>query len=228
MKMTSTAGRYIALLSALWLTACGGESGSDAAALANDTLLNPNHPAASQYQAQCSSCHGANGLGSADLKAPALTSLDNSYTQRQLRHFRDGVRGAHTDDSAGMTMAAASAGLADADVAALADYVDTLPNRRPPTTLDGDLAQGKDYHLNLCSACHGSNALGNEALEAPALAGLNDWYVVAQYEKYRAKHRGTHPEDRWGIQMVRLAPAIEDPDILQSIASYLASLPPEA
>jgi cytochrome c553 len=60
------------------------------------------------------------------------------------------------------------------------------------------------------------------------LAGLNDWYVLSQYEKFRGGLRGAHPQDRWGVQMVRLAPAITDTDILESIAAYLATLPPEA
>ncbi|MGD2009045.1 MAG: c-type cytochrome [Cellvibrionales bacterium] len=228
MQPYNTARGGLAALMTLLLVACGG--GHDAAdtATASQTVLNANHPAATQYQAQCSACHSANALGNETLQAPALTSLDTDYLQRQLRHFRDGVRGAHADDITGKTMVTASTGLSDTHIAELADYIDSLPNARPESTLSGDLALGKDYHLNLCSACHGSNALGNAALEAPALAGLNDWYVLNQYENYRDKIRGAHPGDRWGVQMVRLAPAIEDPEILESIATYLASLPPEA
>lgn len=205
---------------------CGDASDPSGDATQSVALQNTDHPAANQYATQCLSCHGGDGLGQEALDAPALTTLDPTYIARQLRHFRDGVRGGHPEDTAGSIMAAASANLDDPAIEALASYVDSLPNALPATTLSGDLAQGKDYHLNLCSACHGSNGLGNAALEAPALTGLNDWYLMAQYEKFREGIRGAHPDDRWGVQMVRLAPAISDTDILESIATYLASQPP--
>ncbi len=231
--MNNKTTRWMAMIVvALTLWGCG--KSDDAAynatngAQTSDALINPQHAGAGDYAAQCLSCHGAQGIGQEALQAPALTSLDSVYIARQLRHFRDGVRGAHPEDTHGSIMAASSAGLSDASIADLAGYIDALPNVLPAATIKGDVAQGEDYHLNLCSACHGSNALGNVALEAPALAGLNDWYVLSQYEKFRGGLRGAHPEDRWGVQMVRLAPAITDTDILESIAAYLATLPPEA
>ena len=231
--MNNKTTRWIAMIVvALTLWGCGksddAADNSTNGAQTSDALINPQHAGAGDYAAQCLSCHGAQGIGQEALQAPALTSLDSVYIARQLRHFRDGVRGAHPEDTHGSIMAASSAGLSDASIADLAGYIDALPNVLPAATIKGDVAQGEDYHLNLCSACHGSNALGNVALEAPALAGLNDWYVLSQYEKFRGGLRGAHPEDRWGVQMVRLAPAINDTDILESIAAYLATLPPEA
>ena len=231
--MNNKTTRWMAMIVvALTLWGCGksddAADNSTNGAQTSDALINPQYAGAGDYAAQCLSCHGAQGIGQEALQAPALTSLDSVYIARQLRHFRDGVRGAHPEDTHGSIMAASSAGLSDASIADLAGYIDALPNVLPAATIKGDVAQGEDYHLNLCSACHGSNALGNVALEAPALAGLNDWYVLSQYEKFRGGLRGAHPEDRWGVQMVRLAPAITDTDILESIAAYLATLPPEA
>ena len=213
----------VALSLALW--GCGDAQGPAGDTARPVAIQNADHPGAKQYEAQCVSCHGADGLGQEALNAPALTTLDTDYVARQLRHFREGIRGAHPKDSSGATMAAISTGLDDSMIENLASYVDSLPNTLPPTTLSGDVAQGKDYHLNLCSACHGSNGLGNAALEAPALVGLNDWYLVDQYGKFAAGVRGSHPDDRWGMQMVRLAPAITDDDIIESIATYLAGQP---
>ena len=219
------------LMLAVVLTGCGGEEPNVAdvgAASAQQVIsvetVNAGHPGASLYGAQCSQCHYGNGSGNPQLKAPSLTTLDAWYVSRQLTHFRDGVRGAHEDDTQGKLMAAASANLSDEDIELLADYVADLPPLSVETTLAGDLKQGKDYHLNLCAACHGSNGLGNEALSAPAVAGVNDWYLVAQYEHFRAGRRGTHPDDQWGAQMHRLAPSIPE-DVVISIASYHATLP---
>jgi len=213
------------------LMGCGGESpeavdtgaASPQKVVAVNTVNN-GHPGAGLYSAQCSQCHNGNGSGNPQLKAPSLTTLDAWYVERQLTHFRDGVRGAHEDDTQGKLMAAAGANLSDEDIGLLADYVADLPPLSTESTLTGDLEQGKDYHLNLCAACHGSDGLGNEALSAPAVAGVNDWYLVAQYEHFRAGRRGTHPDDQWGAQMHRLAPSIPE-DVVISIASYHATLP---
>ena len=213
------------------LVGCGGDSpeavdtgaASPQKVVAVNTV-NSGHPAAGLYSAQCSQCHNGNGSGHPHLKAPSLTTLDAWYVERQLTHFRDGVRGADEDDTHGKLMAAASANLSDEDIGLLADYVADLPPLSVETTLAGDLEQGKDYHLNLCAACHGSDGLGNKALSAPAVAGVNDWYLVAQYEHFRAGRRGTHPDDQWGAQMHRLAPSIPE-DVVISIASYHATLP---
>jgi cytochrome c553 len=213
------------------LVGCGGDPPGTAdtgAASAQQVVtvetVNSGHPGARLYSAQCSQCHNGNGSGHTHLKAPSLTTLDTWYVERQLTHFRDGVRGANEGDTQGKLMAAASANLSDEDIELLADYVADLPPLSVETTLTGDLEQGKDYHLNLCAACHGSDGLGNEALSAPAVAGVNDWYLVAQYEHFRAGRRGTHANDQWGAQMHRLAPSIPE-DVVISIASYHSTLP---
>jgi len=212
------------------LIGCGGDSSTTADAgasaapevVAVDTV-NSGHPGAALYSSQCSQCHNGNGSGNPQLRAPSLTTLDSWYVERQLAYFRDGLRGNHPEDTHGQIMAAASAKLSDDDITLLANYVGELPALPVSATLSGDLKLGKDYHLNLCAACHGSNGLGNEALSAPALAGVNDWYLVSQYEHFRAGRRGTHPDDPWGAQMHRLAPAIPE-DVVISIASYQATL----
>ena len=212
------------------LIGCGSDSlttadaGASAApeVVAVDTV-NSGHPGAALYSDQCSQCHNGNGSGNPQLRAPSLTTLDSWYVERQLAYFRDGLRGNHPEDTHGQIMAAASAKLSDDDITLLANYVDELPALQVSATLSGDLKLGKDYHLNLCAACHGSDGLGNEALSAPALAGVNDWYLVSQYEHFRAGRRGTHPDDPWGAQMHRLAPAIPE-DVVISIASYQATL----
>ena len=127
---------------------CGETESPASAAAASQALINPQHAGASEYAAQCLSCHGAQGLGQASLQAPALTSLDSVYIARQLRHFRDGVRGAHPEDTHGAMMAASSAALSNNSISELASYIDALPNALPPATIKGDLAQGEDYHLN--------------------------------------------------------------------------------
>ena len=184
-------------------------------------------PSAAIWQGQCSACHGAAGEGNAALGAPALTQLSAEYLARQLRHFINGVRGAHPDDAAGKRMALSVANLDEADVAGLATLISTgLPPARPASPNKGDASRGEDYYVNICSACHGGNAQGNDALGAPALAGLNDWYLRSSYQSYFDGVRGSHPDDFYGAQMSRLAPALADRDDIDDVIAFIATLAP--
>ena len=57
------------------------------------------------YFLLCQTCHGENGAGNEDLGAPRIAGQHGWYLQRQLQNFKAGVRGAHTDDLYGQTMA---------------------------------------------------------------------------------------------------------------------------
>ena len=184
-------------------------------------------PSAANWQGQCSACHGAAGEGNAALGAPGLTQLSAQYLVRQLGHFVSGVRGAHPDDAAGKRMALSVANLDEADVAGLATLIATeLPPTRPASADRGDASQGEDYYVNLCSACHGGNAQGNDVLGAPALAGLNDWYLRSSYQSYLDGLRGSHPDDFYGAQMSRLAPALADTDDIDDVIAFITTLAP--
>ena len=184
-------------------------------------------PSAQIWQGQCAACHGAAGEGNRALGAPALPQLSSDYLARQLRHFVGGVRGAHPDDDAGKRMALSVANLDEADVAGLATLIATeLPPARPAIANKGDASRGEDYYVNICSACHGGNAQGNDALGAPALAGLNDWYLRSSYQSYLDGLRGSHPDDFYGAQMSRLAPALADRDDVDDVIAFITTLTP--
>jgi cytochrome c oxidase subunit 2 len=58
-----------------------------------------------QRYATCAACHGRNGQGVAATNAPRLQGMSDWYMARQLKNFRDGVRGAHAQDIYGAQMA---------------------------------------------------------------------------------------------------------------------------
>ena len=119
------------------------------------------------------------------------------------------------------------ANLDEADVAGLATLISTeLPPTRPVSANKGDASRGEDYYVNICSACHGGNAQGNDALGAPALAGLNDWYIRSSYQSYLDGVRGSHPDDFYGAQMSRLAPALADTDDIDDVIAFITTLAP--
>lgn len=63
--------------------------------------------------ATCAACHGGDGRGIAATHAPKLKGMSDWYMARQLKNFRDGVRGAHPQDLYGAQMALVAGMLAD-------------------------------------------------------------------------------------------------------------------
>ncbi len=47
----------------------------------------------------------------------------------------------------------------------------------------GDATQGKAYYA-ICQTCHGENAEGNLATNAPRLASQHAWYLVRQLKNF--------------------------------------------
>ena len=221
--------RRLAILLALLgcLISCGGDSTDTSSAPSAVTVSLSGSSSAQIWQGQCAACHGAAGEGNRALGAPALTQLSTDYLARQLRHFVRGVRGAHPDDDAGKRMALSVANLSESDIPDLAALITTeLPPAQPATTITGDAARGEDYYVNICSACHSGNGHGNDALGAPALAGVNDWYLKSSYQSYLEGIRGSHPDDFYGAQMARLAPALAKGDDIEDVIAFIATLPP--
>ena len=58
-----------------------------------------------------------------------------------------------------------------------------------PALAQGDAAAGKAQYAT-CLACHGDQAQGNQALNAPRLNHLEPVYVAAQLVKFRSGVRG--------------------------------------
>ena len=54
--------------------------------------------------ATCMACHGPQGAGNPDLKAPRIAGTDDWYLATQLRKFKSGVRGTNPKDLEGRLM----------------------------------------------------------------------------------------------------------------------------
>ena len=74
-----------------------------------------------------------------------------------------------------------------------------------------------------CATCHGDQALGNDLLSSPRLAGQNAPYLAEQLRNYRAGARGWHPDDAHGQVMAAAAVGLSD-EAVESISAYLAGL----
>lgn len=173
----------------------------------------------------CAQCHGVDGKGSDLVKAPQIAGLPAWYITAQVQKFRGGLRGAHPDDVAGLKMRPMSRTIKSAaDVQLVADYVASLPHDKAPATVQGDATKGKDAFAT-CSACHGQDGAGNEALKAPPIRQLNDWYVVAQLDKFKSGVRGYSADDTQGAQMRGIAGGLTDEAAMRDLAAYIQTLP---
>jgi cytochrome c oxidase subunit 2 len=216
---------------ALVLTGCGekavtvsadSEAASDAAQkMLVDSASNGNGKA---LFAACTACHGANAEGNKVMNAPSLLMQDAWYLKAQMQKFRNGQRGGDKD-VLGMQMAAIAKSLPnDAAVDTVVTYIDGLRSNPSKASLEGDIALGRDYYTNVCGSCHGPAAEGYKMFSAPALAGVNDWYLLRQFENFRSGIRGAHPDDKTGRQMVMMAPALPNKEIAQHVMAYIQTL----
>ena len=170
----------------------------------------------------CADCHGSALAGEQVTGAPNLTVLPSWYVERQLQNYQRGLRG-----GAGGPGTSEAHALDGDGIAAAAALVTSLPARTAAPTLDGDAERGSGLYRT-CATCHGELGQGNQSLNAPPLAGQNDWYLVRQLESYQAGRRGGVPGDIWGAQMRASTAVLGDEDAVRDVVAYISTFKPEA
>ena len=80
----------------------------------------------------------------------------------------------------------------------------------------------------VCMACHGPAGEGNQALNAPRIAGQQAWYLQRQLQNFRSGVRGAHEQDTFGMQMRAFAAMLPDDAAIRNVASHIESLPGSA
>ncbi len=175
--------------------------------------------------ATCAGCHGDDGQGIAALNAPKLSGQSYWYMAEQLKNFQSGVRGADKDDVYGGQMAQMSALLTnDQAIKDVAAYINTLPDTLAKITVkEGSLVNGEKLYAT-CAACHGDEGQGIGAMNAPRLAGMNDWYLVRQLEHFKNGVRGAHDQDKYGPQMALLVSMLKDQQAVNDVVAYINTL----
>ncbi len=86
-----------------------------------------------------------------------------------------------------------------------------------------DINTGRALYA-VCASCHGQSGEGNEALNAPRLAGMSSWYIESQINKYKAGLRGAHEDDTYGRQMAPMASTLANEAAVKNIAAYIESM----
>lgn len=85
-------------------------------------------------------------------------------------------------------------------------------------------AIGEQLDFDYCTVCHGSNANGNRAVEAPKLSGMEKWYLESQLRAFNAGYRGTHPQDAPGLDMRSAARTLTEDSEIKAASTYITSL----
>jgi cytochrome c oxidase subunit II len=180
--------------------------------------------AGKELYATCSACHGPRGEGNRALNAPKLSGQAGWYLATQLRHFRQGLRGANDQDIYAKQMIPFASMLADdTAIKNVVAYISSLPEQRPPRTLAGDPDRGESLYAT-CAACHGTAGQGIWSTKAPRLSHMSDWYLARQLQHFSQGIRGGHPQDFGGAQMALLARTVTDEQAMNDLLAYIGSL----
>jgi cytochrome c oxidase subunit 2 len=178
---------------------------------------------AAQY-AVCAACHGQQGEGLQALNAPKISGQGAWYLKNQIHAYKDGLRGAHEDDIYGRQMAPMANTLVNDDaIANVIAHINTLPDNPAPSTIEGDAQKGARTYV-VCAYCHGGNGQGMQAMNAPRLAGMTDWYLARQLGNFRDGVRGAHRRDYYGLQMNLVGATLTDEQKINDVIAYINTL----
>ncbi|WP_141735419.1 c-type cytochrome [Oligoflexus tunisiensis] len=200
----------------------GFHSISLAALLASGNALSQDNGRGERTYKLCTYCHGEQGEGRQDLAAPAIAGLPEWYLKAQLTKFYEGVRGTHPRDLGGMRMRPMAKSLFtnQNDIEAVSKFVAALPRPKLEPTVKGRPIKGQTAY-QVCISCHGENGQGNQALNAPPLAGSSDWYLLSQLHNFKAGIRAGDPaKDPTGATMRPMA-ALLSPESMLDVVSYI-------
>jgi len=174
--------------------------------------------------AVCAACHGLQAEGNSALHAPKLSGQGDWYLRRQLKNFKNGARGKDVKDVFGQMMAPLATTLVDdAAIASVVAYIKTLPDIPSAATVNGNAKNG-EYPYVTCAACHGANGRGVQAMNAPRLTDMSDWYLVTQLKDFKNGIRGVHPADMYGPQMAAMAAILVDDRETNDVVAYIDTL----
>lgn len=177
-----------------------------------------------QY-AVCGTCHGPNGEGNVALNAPKLAGQEPWYMRRQIEYFKSGVRGGPDDDIYGQQMAPMAATLAtDEAINNVIAHIQTLSDEPAPATIEGDVERGRKLFEPTCGICHDREGQGIWSVNAPALAGMSDWYLARELQNFKDGLRGAHADDELGFQMTSMVTALKDEQAINDVVSYINTL----
>ena len=86
-----------------------------------------------------------------------------------------------------------------------------------------DSARG-EVLFDLCRQCHGLEGEGMQLSLAPAIAGLDQWYVESQLTKFKEGARGLHAQDLGGLRMYPMSQWLANEDDIRAVSTFVSGL----
>jgi cytochrome c oxidase subunit 2 len=86
-----------------------------------------------------------------------------------------------------------------------------------------DNARGKVL-FDLCKQCHGPAGGGMTLSLAPAIAGMDEWYVDRQLKNFKSGIRGLHADDLGGLRMYPMSQWLKTDEDIAAVSNYVANL----
>lgn len=191
--------------------------------------LNKSLAAGENLYMSCAACHGEKGQGNKTLNSPALNVQEDWYLIKQLKNFRNGIRGSDPTDLPGTQMRSMALILkSDKSIKDVASYISTFREEKltlPNKTIAGDIKRGQNLY-STCIACHGDQGQGNKNLNAPSLAGQHDWYNVLQLKNFKSGIRGNDARDPIGMMMRPMAMTLPTDQEINDVVAHIATFVP--
>jgi hypothetical protein len=179
------------------------------------------------FATTCVACHGPQGQGNEQLKAPSIAGRPAWYVLQQLKNFRIGRRGFDPSDAPGALMAPIAKALTDEQLHTVAKQVEHLAQVTPQVTAalqSPDIEEGKLLFTERCMECHRYNASGELTFGSPPLTGLQDWYLLAQIDKFKTGRRGIDATEPYGTKMKQSSQFIESEQAKHDVVAFILSL----
>ncbi|MEQ8858215.1 MAG: c-type cytochrome [Pseudomonadales bacterium] len=171
----------------------------------------------------CAACHGADGASPIAPSYAWLAGQNEKYLLRQLKMVQSNERQI-------ALMAGQLTGKSEQDLADLAAYYASLPDKVVPTEASDEtleLAAGiyrggiLEKGVAACTSCHAPSGNGNALAGFPAIGGQPPEYTIAQLTAYREGQRAT--DEDFGGMMRGVAARLTDTEI-KALAEYLRGL----
>ena len=113
--------------------------------------------------------------------------------------------------------------LTDAELDEAITYANTLPQKIHTPAINGNAKNGAWFYEMECMGCHRYNGHGEMTFSSGPVSGLQDWYLLAQLEKFRKGIRGYHPKDEQGKKMRLISNGLSISE-LKDILAFISEL----
>jgi cytochrome c553 len=97
------------------------------------------------------------------------------------------------------------------------------PEKTIEKKAEADIINGKQLFAT-CIACHGNNAQGMQAMNAPNLVAQDAWYLQRQLVNFKSGIRGAHADDSYGAQMAPMAQTLANEQAIADVVAYIKTL----